>query len=74
MLIFDFDDLFSNLEANYKKVVNFLDIDDSKIAFEHFNKGVYKNINPKFRARLASMFEESNKKLYKLLKLDYNWK
>ena len=74
MLIFEFDDLFGNLEANYKRVVDFLDIDDRKMYFEHFNKGSYKNINPKFRAKLASLFEDNNKKLYKLLKVDYNWK
>ena len=74
MLIFEFDELFRSLDTNYNRVIEFLDIDKQNIAFKHFNKGTYDNINAEFRIKLGSLFKESNQKLYKLLKLNYNWK
>lgn len=74
MLIFEFDELFGNIDSNYKKVIEFLNIDKQKISFRHFNKGTYDNINAEFRVKLASFFKESNEKLYKSLKFNYNWK
>jgi hypothetical protein len=74
MLIFEFEELFSNIEVNYNKVIEFLNIDKQNIDFKHFNKGTYDNIDAEFRMELGNFFEDSNQKLYDLLKTNYDWK
>jgi len=74
MLIFEFEELFGNIDVNYDKVIEFLNIDKQNISFRHFNKGTYDNIDAEFRMKLSSYFDESNQKLYKMLKSNYNWK
>ncbi len=57
------------MPINYDKVIEFLNIDKQKISFRHFNKGTYDNIDAEFRMKLGSYFEESNQKLYKIVKI-----
>lgn len=74
MLIFEFDELYGNIEVSYDRVISFLGLDKEERSFKHFNKGTYNNVDVEFRAKLGNFFEESNQKLYKLLKSNYNWK
>lgn len=74
LLIFEFEELFGNLNYNYKKVINFLNIDSQDISFNHYNKGSYEDIDSKFRLELFNKFEANNQKLYQLLQSDFKWK
>lgn len=73
ILIFEFEELYQNIEINFERILQFLNLEKQEINFEHFNKGNYNTIDPELRNKLNKVFEESNRNTYRFLGSNYNW-
>lgn len=73
-LILKSEDLFSDPESIYWRVLEFLELPNcQRVEFKKLNAGNYPDIGSKLQVRLADYYQNHNKKLYDLLKINFSW-
>jgi hypothetical protein len=74
MLILQSETFFSDPEAGYGRVLDFLDLSRRPLAsYKAFNAGRYDGMAPATRQRLRDLFAEPNRRLYAFIGQDYGW-
>lgn len=73
ILIIEFEEFFSDIITQYKKVIDFLDLEEQTIVNHIYNKGKYKKIDKNTRSKLIDYYKTYNKKLYSLIGRTFNW-
>jgi len=75
LLIIKSEDLFENPEETYNLVLKFLNLTPYKLKqYKKIYAGQYSKIDQKIRRKLQSFFVPYNKKLYKMIDKNFNWK
>lgn len=74
ILIIDSNKYFLDPKPNFKKIIEFLDIEDfTPNSFNWKNQGVETAIPPKVKKELIDFYQPYNKELYAFLDENFNW-
>ena len=74
IFVLEFDEFFSDLENQYKGVLDFLKLDKNQnIENKIHNKGSYKEADLAIIKKLDNFYEQPNNEFYKMIGKEFNW-